>query len=462
MTENQKSTIDGAASRWLNKKLNRSQILKAAGIGVAAAAVPRIVSAQSVSTTAATSISSVNGATFPFFPVTNSTYTTESMETILNVAQTMEYLAVTLVNAAVMNAGAMGITGVSLQALQAALAEEAYHVEFLTSMGGTPMTTTFTVPDSAALSNATAFFRTLEVLESIFVAAYMTATREFAELGQPLLTKFGYQTGAVEAEHRAVARTALALMGATTGAGTATPTATALPTSTPTAAATDTATAIASGTAAATATAVASALRAHQTTGAASTPTSAAAGGATPTGATPSGVGTTPALSPFSGVAGSRAPIIAGPIPPDNKAFETDLFLYVADAASLLKGLGFIGGTGTSLTYPGEKTALANSGAAGAAVVQKLPNNATVSIVPSDVIGDISAAGLTGLVASQPSLGTPASKSPTATSTPAATNTPAATSTPAPTNTATATSTPVPTSTGTITATPGTTPTAVK
>jgi hypothetical protein len=416
MTETSDNAIDRAAARFLQKKLNRSQILKAAGVGVVAAAIPGMVTAQTVGTSASAAGVTVTGSSFPFFPVTGGTYTTESMATILNVAQTMEYLATTLVNAAVTNASAMGISGLALQALQAALAEEAYHVEFLTSMGGTPMATTFTVPDPTALASATGFFRMLEMLESICCAAYMTANREFAELGQPLLAKFAYQAGAVEAEHRIAARTALALLGATgTGTGTgATATATAVPTAVPTAAtgATGTATPVATGatgtaspvatgtvTATAVATATAAALRAHQATGT-GTVTGTATGGATP-----SGVGTTPALSPFSGTPGTRAPIIANPIPPDNKAFATDLFLYLADAAALVKGLGFIGGTGTALTFPGVATALANSGAPGATVIQKLPNNATVSVLASDIIADIKGAGLTGLVAPQPSLG---------------------------------------------------------
>jgi hypothetical protein len=115
----------------------------------------------------------------------------------------------------------------------------------------------------------------------------MTATREFAELGQPTLAKLAYQAGSVEGEHRVMARAALALKG------------------------------------------------------------------------------------------------LADGIPPDNKAFETDHFLYMRDAAAALMGLGFIGGTGTALTFPGVTTALGNAGAMAAAVIQKVPNNAVVSSTPA-------------------------------------------------------------------------------
>jgi len=150
--------------------------------------------------------------------------------------------------------------------------------------GAKPLTTTFTVPSSKILTDQVTFFSTIEVAESIFVGAYMAAVREFAELGQPTLAKYAYQIGAVEAEHRVLARTALVLEG------------------------------------------------------------------------------------------------IAGDVPPNNKAFETDYFLYVRDAATVLTQLGFIGGSGTAVTYPGRAAALAAAGPFGGAVIQRTPNNATTSI----------------------------------------------------------------------------------
>jgi hypothetical protein len=131
------------------------------------------------------------------------------------------------------------------------------------------------------------FFSTIEAAEHIFVAAYMTATREFAELGQPLLAKYAYQIGGTEAEHRVLARAALALAGSTS----------------------------------------------H--------------------------------------------------IPPNNKAYETDLFVYVRDAAAVLVQLGFIGGSGASASYPGRAAALTAAGPMATAVIQQSPNNATTSVTAS-------------------------------------------------------------------------------
>jgi hypothetical protein len=88
--------------------------------------------------------------------------------------------------------------------------------------------------------------------------------------------------------------------------------------------------------------------------------------------------------------------MVASPVPPNNKAFATDYFVHLADAAALVTSLGFIGGPGTALAFPGTTTALANSGAPGAAVQQQLPNNATTSATAATAISALNAIGVTG------------------------------------------------------------------
>lgn len=73
---------------------------------------------------------------------------------------------------------------------------------------------------------------------------------------------------------------------------------------------------------------------------------------------------------------------VATAIPPPNKAFETDLFVYTRDGIALIAARGFINGTGTPVTYPGHDAALAIAGATGAKVIQRTPNNATTSVTP--------------------------------------------------------------------------------
>jgi hypothetical protein len=72
--------------------------------------------------------------------------------------------------------------------------------------------------------------------------------------------------------------------------------------------------------------------------------------------------------------------------PPNNKAFETDLFVYVRDAYSLLAKMGLFGGLPRRLDYSSDEAILALAGPIGTKVLQLIPNNASVSITsPADV-----------------------------------------------------------------------------
>src|SRR5690242_17410727 len=108
----------GNLSRYLRTQVSRAQLLAAAGAGVAAAMAPNLVGAQS-------------------------TPTTEATQDILNIADTAEHLAVTVLTAAVNNASTLGLNangGVLLAVIQAALAEEQYHADFLEANGAKPLT----------------------------------------------------------------------------------------------------------------------------------------------------------------------------------------------------------------------------------------------------------------------------------------------------------------------------------
>jgi hypothetical protein len=69
-----------------------------------------------------------------------------------------------------------------------------------------------------------------------------------------------------------------------------------------------------------------------------------------------------------------------GVLPPNNKAFETETFLYTRDAVALMRQVGLIGGAGVSLSYPGRDAVLAAAGPMASAVIQKTPNNANSTI----------------------------------------------------------------------------------
>jgi hypothetical protein len=239
----------------LQSRLSRGKLLTATAAGLAVAAIPHRAGAQ---TTAAP----------------------ESVQDIINIRVTNEFFGVTLLTAAVKNADQLGLSangGMLLRVIQAALAEEQYHVDYLTSQGAKPTTTTFTIPDPKILTDPLTFFSTVEFIETIEISMDMSATRQFSEMGQVMLAQVAYQIGGVEAEHRVLARAALALLGQQSD------------------------------------------------------------------------------------------------IPPNNRAFETDIVYYLRDAVAIFQQRGFLGGSGQAVTYPGRDVALAAAGTVGAAVTDKTP-----------------------------------------------------------------------------------------
>jgi hypothetical protein len=251
--------LETTVRRSLDRQVSRAKVLATVGAGVAAMALPSVTRAQT--TTAAT----------------------ETTQDIINIADTAEHLAVTVLTAAANSAltgsdplGLKANGGLLLAVVQAALAEEQYHADFLEKNGAKPLTDTFTVPDPKILTDPVTFFSTIEAAETLFVGAYMAATREFSEMGNRTLAQYTYQIGGVEAEHRVLARAALALAG-----------------------------------------------QDH--------------------------------------------------VPPNNLAFEMDVVYYVKDAAKMLTDLGFIGGKGTQVQYPGRAAALAAAGAQATNVTQQTP-----------------------------------------------------------------------------------------
>lgn len=283
MDHERDARYEAGLREYLKGEVSRAQMLRASVLGLAVAAAPGAAEAATGGTAAP-------GSSFPYFPQISGRYTTETVREILNTLLTFEHLVVTLFAGSVSNAKTLGLTSLQTTILQAVLAQEQYHADFLSSLGATSQTDTFHVPNPALLTNATAFFRAMDLGETVGTGTYMAAAREFAELGQPTLVKYAYQIGATEAEHRVLARHILALGGDTTG------------------------------------------------------------------------------------------------VPPNNKAFESDLFIYVRDATAVLQQTGFLGGSGTTVTYPGRDAALALAGSMAGALVNKTPNNATSSASAADII----------------------------------------------------------------------------
>jgi hypothetical protein len=259
-------------------RISRAQLLAMAGAGVALAALPDVAGAAATPTR----------MEFPFYPQVQGTYTPEDIRDILNILTTMEHFGVAVNFSNLSGSIDPQINPVQISDQQASLVINLARVDFLESLGGHSLTNTFTVGPLTPFTAAS--FKRAEVVTTIFVGAYMTAAREFAELGQPLLVKWAFQAGGRMAEERALAR----------------------------------------------------------------------------------------ALMDVQHVPDSD--------PPNNKAFETDLFVYVRDAYSLMTTMGLFGGLPVHLPYPTRAAALALAGPVGSKVLQKVPNNATSSVTsPADV-----------------------------------------------------------------------------
>ena len=280
MTKRDQDSDEGGIRQTLRGTISRAQLLTAAGAGLALAVVPGAA--------AAAGTGSPQRLEFPYFPQVAGTYTPEEILDILNIMDTLEYTAIAVHTDVITNATKLGLNALTLTVEQAEVAVAQYHVDFLESLGAQPLTRTFTF--RTPNDTAAAVFASTEFGTTFLVAGYMTAAREFAELGQPTLVKYAFQLGATWAEHRSLARGVLAIGGATRE------------------------------------------------------------------------------------------------IPANNKAFETDHFVYVRDLWNFLKGLGLFGGNKISLSAPDRNTVLAAAGPMAKAVVQQTPNNAIVS-TPSAAVG---------------------------------------------------------------------------
>ena len=177
-------------------KLSRVQLLTAAGAGLAAALVPTVVAAEPNP--------GVGRLSFPYFPPVHGSYTTEQIQDILNAVITTRYLVADAVYFTLTN-GNLPASAQTSQ--QIGLARFQYEIDFLTSIGATPLTTTATL-NPAVVKDPKLLPKIQLATSVVTMSMFITATREFAELGQPVLAKWMVQLAAREAESVQGARSA--------------------------------------------------------------------------------------------------------------------------------------------------------------------------------------------------------------------------------------------------------------
>jgi hypothetical protein len=140
-------------------------------------------------------------------PGTTSCLNPTSIQDILTIACTMEQLAVTFYSNGIANAQKLGLKGISLAHVQAALVEEQMHEYSFSDNGGSSLHDTFSFPSGAGtFSNLKTFITTQQLLEDLLSSTLLIAVREFAMLRRPDLAQVAAQIATVEAEHRVLGR----------------------------------------------------------------------------------------------------------------------------------------------------------------------------------------------------------------------------------------------------------------
>jgi hypothetical protein len=127
----------------------------------------------------------------------------DDVATILNIAATAETFACTHYYQALNSK--IKFTTPQVNYIKAALEEELIHLEFLNANGGKALAEAFYFPQGV-FKTAVSFGTVTSVAETVFVGAYLAATRRFAELGQPLLAATAAQVAVIEGQHLALVR----------------------------------------------------------------------------------------------------------------------------------------------------------------------------------------------------------------------------------------------------------------
>ncbi len=137
----------------------------------------------------------------------DATGTDDDIATVINLAATAELFASTHYLAAInaVESGDLALDDIQLAYLKTAFAAERDHYDLLLSLGAEPVVNEFFVPENL-FSDVSMFSEITEVAETVFVNAYLAATRIFTELGEVGFAVTTAQISAVEAEHRALVR----------------------------------------------------------------------------------------------------------------------------------------------------------------------------------------------------------------------------------------------------------------
>jgi hypothetical protein len=127
----------------------------------------------------------------------------DSPQTIIDLAATAETFACTHYHQALTSG--LRFTKPQLDYLKAALEQELIHLEFLNANGAKALADSFFFP-TGTFKSTKSFANVTAIAETVFVGAYLAATRRFAELGNSLLAATAAQVAVIEGQHLALVR----------------------------------------------------------------------------------------------------------------------------------------------------------------------------------------------------------------------------------------------------------------
>lgn len=132
----------------------------------------------------------------------------ETLQEVLDITATVERFGLTFLGEGLQSARNGGFDKAwsepEIAIVEAARAQEQFHLDAFEAAGGVALTDTFTVPPDF-LTSFDAFFGAVVEQEAAEVAAQIAAMTVFTEMMRPDLAKVSFQYAAEEAEHRLLA-----------------------------------------------------------------------------------------------------------------------------------------------------------------------------------------------------------------------------------------------------------------
>jgi len=136
----------------------------------------------------------------------------ESPKRIVSTLATAESFGVTFLTEAIRRAPGTPSAGL-VDTLKAANTAEYDHVVALRRLGGRQFTLRFWIPDAAFGAGGVGLFESIETADTVELMGYLTGATAFAKRGNERAARWLAEAGAIESEHRAIARFAQTALG---------------------------------------------------------------------------------------------------------------------------------------------------------------------------------------------------------------------------------------------------------